>query len=242
MNKKILLIDVGTHYGQEYNAIFSNHFYFLHISFKQFILRYFFKIGDSVPVVDFLSIIKLRRYLKSMRSCFKIVFIEPNPFVVRKFYRSVDLYIPCALENSNSIRLANLYISKGNLEGQGNSIYRNNLNYGHILVAASSAKIIALKIKEDLKIDLNDNNLSIILRINCEGAEDEVIYDFQEIFKSQLKAVLGALKDVSEIKGDAALIKLHSFMDSKKIIYIPFTPSISTWLKPMTYIKKLIFF
>jgi len=50
-----------------------------------------------------------------------------------------------------------------------------------------------------------------LLRLNCEGVEDTVIYSVSESFGKKLKLVCGSLKDVEELKGTGAAESLDEF-------------------------------
>ena len=61
-----------------------------------------------------------------------------------------------------------------------------------------------------------------MLRLNCEGVEDEVIYSAQNVFGNKLKLIAGSLKDVKELKGEVAFNKLFEFMNQRDYLLFNF--------------------
>ena len=76
-----------------------------------------------------------------------------------------------------------------------------------------------------------------MLRLNCEGVEDTVIYSVSESFGKKLKLVCGSLKDVEELKGVGAAESLDEFMQAKELPFIKFSSGIYTW--PQAHIAIL---
>ena len=71
----------------------------------------------------------------------------------------------------------------------------------------------------------------ILLRLNCEGMEDDIIYSCEKLFKNKLKLVMGALDDVKKIKSEIIYNDLINFMREKNLKFTYFTPDPNTWLK-----------
>ena len=79
-----------------------------------------------------------------------------------------------------------------------------------------------------------------MLRLNCEGVEDAVIYSVSDSFGKKLKLVCGSLKDVEELKGTEAAKSLDEFMEAKELPFIKFSSGIYTWPEAHTAILKLL--
>ena len=88
----------------------------------------------------------------------------------------------------NYLKIGKLYHADSHETSQGNSIYKNkgNVNIDNF---NSCILIDADKFSEYYKqfLDEKFNSYEIILRINCEGSEDDVIYAMHKIFKKKIK-------------------------------------------------------
>ena len=93
-------------------------------------------------------------------------------------------------------------------------------------------------------MDEKFKSYEIILRINCEGSEDDVIYAMHKTFKNRLKLIFGSLKDVRDVKGEREYINLENYMKKNKLRFIDFSPSVQTWLNSFSalnfYLKKIV--
>ena len=69
----------------------------------------------------------------------------------------------------------------------------------------------------------------VILRLNCEGAEDDVIYAASEQFKDRLVLVMGSLKDVEGCKGREAYNNLIDFLKGGNLPFVFFSSSVISW-------------
>ena len=81
-------------------------------------------------------------------------------------------------------------------------------------------------------------NYEILLRLNCEGVEDEIIYSCEKIFNKKLKLIMGAVDDVKKIKSEIIYNDLIIFMEEKNLKFTYFTPDPNTWLKAHETIYK----
>jgi hypothetical protein len=70
----------------------------------------------------------------------------------------------------------------------------------------------------------------VIIRLNCEGVEDDVIYSAHKYFGSKLQLICGSLKDVKGVKGPEALQRLEEFMSEHGLVFAKFYAPIYTWL------------
>ena len=93
-----------------------------------------------------------------------------------------------------------------------------------------------------LKLQLEDNfgnDYKVLVRLNCEGVEDDVIYAARHQFGKNLKLVCGSIKDVRICKGEDCYKALLNFMQQNSIPYVSFSPGMSSWLSSFLAIKKI---
>lgn len=245
---KIVWIDVGTHDAQEYKSIFSTNLHFYWKIFRRFLGSTILKRGNFLTFNDLFKINSYRKYLKNNKGYFHFTFIEANYKVLQSsIYNDADDVFCFAIgsDTKNHLKIGKLYHANDNEKSQGNSIYRNkgNININNF---NSCILIDADKFSQYYKkfLDEKFNSYEIILRINCEGSEDDVIYAIHKTFKKKLKFILGSLKDVKGVKGEKEYIDLKNYMKKNKLCFINFSPSVNTWLDSFSaldfYLKKLI--
>jgi len=243
--KKILYIDVGTHFGQEYDVLFRGPVYLVYRilrSYAAFLLK---KSHVRLSFKDAFEIIKLSWFLQKHKSYFLSILVEPNPKLFSRFcYKECDVHLPVALSNDNGIRYGELFYSGNDKTGQGSSIFPNKRgavkdNFAPVIVANSLTTLTYI-LEAIVQENFDYFDANVILRLNCEGSEDEVIYATREVFGDNFLKVFGSLKDVLDIKGLAAYNKLELFLTEKNISFEKFTPSIDTWLPALRSIKKSI--
>ena len=162
-------------------------------------------------------------------------------FVLKMFRNSkkkIDLtFFPFILSNlskEKDIFFSNFYINENSLSS---SIYEKKTNHQikRTLSINISSFIEVLKREK-----LLDENLSILLRINCEGEEFEII---KELIKNKIKidSVLGSLFDVKKIHGDSTYNEMLETLIKNDIDYIHFKASDpSTWSKGIDTLKKYL--
>jgi len=238
-NGELLIIDIGTHSGIEIKS-FSNTSFFLNKILKDFFKKFF-----SFSNKKFLKVCKyyldlINSHFKLKRSINKIslITIEPNFLhFSNTVYKNSTLLIPCAIDerSKNCIDTSKLYIANSNRLSEGNSIFINkkNINKNNYLLVSSirTEALINLIKKRFMK-----RGLKIILRINCEGAEDQIIIKLKEKFPENLVGVLGSLKDVIDIKGLNKYNKLVRFMKKNNLKFIEFSSDIFSWEKAHSFI------
>jgi len=199
-NKKIIWIDVGTHFGQEYNSIFSTNLNFYYKIIKRFI-NGILKRQKTISLSNFKDIINKRSQIKKKSKYFYSIFIEANSNIIFKknFYLKADMFFNIALteEKSNPISIKKLFLGGDGKLSQSSSIFLSKKNlqknfYVPTMGICSGVFFNKLKIYLDKKF----SNYDILLRLNCEGVEDDVIYSVYKIFGKRLKLICGALKDV----------------------------------------------
>lgn len=239
--KMNIWIDIGTHSGQEYNSIFGSNFIFYIKVIKNLLLK------KIVNFKEIINLINLRNKIKNKRNEFFIIFVEANYKIIlkKKVYNEAEMIFNFALtdnKNQNSFNLIKLYFLRNqNQISQGSSIYKNKANINekdYILTHGVSVDSFMQSIKKELDKRFLDYN--IILRLNCEGVEDSVIYSAYKYFNKDLKIISGSLKDVKYIKGENVYKNLEQFMKDKNIINTVFTPNTNSWFETFKEFNKLI--
>ena len=150
------------------------------------------------------------------------------------------MVLPAAIQSKreNNSRTIKLFFANNDPKSAGNSIFssKGNVNKNNF------RNVLSLNSFETLDI-LNNTflheNSKVVLRINCEGMEDEIIYEFKKYLTNRLKCIMGSLKDVKSIKADKKYSQLMKFIDDEKIIFIPFSDDIDTWCKAHSFLYSL---
>ena len=241
---KIIWVDIGTHFGQEYKSVFSNDLWFILKIIKRFLVKFLLKKGEILSLKSFFNILGYRRFIKKHKSIFRIIFVEANQMLLAKsVYRKADDVFNIALKSNKNTEdlISKLYIVNNNSISEGNSIYlsKPNINDQHYISCISvQSNYFAKSLK--LFLDNQYSKYEIILRINCEGSEDDIIYSFHNEFANKFNIVFGSLKDVKEIKGRKAFMNLNSFLKEKNIKFISFSSSILSWENSHNEIVKIL--
>tara|TARA_Y100000589_G_scaffold326329_1_gene365891 strand:- start:2762 stop:3553 length:792 start_codon:yes stop_codon:yes gene_type:complete len=255
----IVFIDVGTHKGQELMSMFRLRYIIkrsiIHsIKKLPIITPLLFKFSGNYLFRDSNSCLSFRQLIglvisnlkfKKLRKKLYVIAIEPNHFLLDEpVYKLVDqtLCIGFNQIDSPDLSIKKLFYPKNDKSEQGATILKNYTHqecfrendYFHIICGNPSRIIKELNTLENLK------SKKIILRINCEGLEDDVIYSLHNHFKKNLVLVLGSLKDVLEIKGKTSYENLINFMEKQNIKFQPFNDGIRDWPKAHAEILQLI--
>ena len=244
---KIIWIDIGTHYGQEYQSIFSTDLYFYWKIFRRLVGSKLLKRGDFLRLTDITKLNSYRKYLKNHKNFFHFTFIEANYRILNSsiYNHAQDVFcFAIGSHKKKPLKIGRLYYGDNDETSQGNSIYKNkgNINIDNF---QSCILIDANKFSDYYKNYLDDKfkSYEIILRINCEGSEDDVIYAMHKTFKNKLKLIFGSLKDVKGVKGEKEYINLENYMKKNKLRFIDFSSSVHTWLNAFSaldfYLKKV---
>ena len=243
-NKKIIWIDIGTHFGQEYNSIFGSNFNFYSKIIKRFI-NGILKRQKSINLFILQDIIYKRAQIKKKSKYFYSIFIEANPKIIFKknFYLKADMIFNVALmgEKNKPISITKLYLGKDGELSQSSSIFLSKKNLkknSYVTTLGMSGKEFFSKLK--LYLNKKFNNYDILLRLNCEGVEDDIIYSAHSTFGKKLKIICGALKDVKDIKGLKAYKKLNKFLLNNKLFFFDFHTDIESWSKAYIAILNML--
>jgi len=239
---KIIYIDVGTHFCQEYQSIFGSHRYFFYKILRRFVGYHILRKGEKLKIKTFLNIFRLRSQLRSMRDNFEFYFVEANPKIISHcdVYKQAHAVFNVALTNEKKIDIVKLYVANNNYLGQGNSILKEKYNVSineYIPTIGVPSLIFFENLSEYLK-NLH-TNYKVILRLNCEGVEDDIIYAAHKVFGSNLVLTMGSLKDVEETKGHEAYLNLKNFLNKSNLQFVLFKSSVTTWTESFKSILTL---
>lgn len=234
--KKVVWIDVGTHFAQEHGSIFSSNAIFYFFIIRRFISSKLFRRGKFVTLQTLKEIISTRNKLRKKTQDFYSIFIEANSEIARKmkFYPEADLFFNLALTNnsSQSPSITKLYLGDGNALSQGSSIFleKHNVKQDNFIAAIGASTNDFFK-ELELYLSNQFSDYVAIIRLNCEGVEDDVIYSAHKYFGSKLQLICGSLKDVKGVKGPEALNRLEGFISENGLVFAKFYAPIYTWLE-----------
>ena len=240
--KKILIIDVGSHEAQEFQALFLNsrkkNFY----NWVKHLNRVRRAGGKSCSFATFKNLLTNANWLRTHRQSVHYVLVEPNiRLCSTPAYRHADQIANIALaEEDDSFAVRKLYFAGNDVQGQGSSVFTEKPN-----VDVSSFDWVVSVDPKKFFVQLNENivklnNSSIILRLNNEGAEVETIKAAHEVFGEKLVGIMGSLSDVEKVKGKSALLELHSFIENINIPFFPFSTDFATWPNAMSFVREKI--
>ncbi len=244
--KKIIWIDVGTHFGQEYNSIFGSNFAFYTHVVKRFIGKKIFNRGKFIGFQSLRNVVYSRARIRKRSDDFYTVFVEANPKIAytRNIYRDASMVFNLALTDESEvspISIAKLYLGDGSELSQGSSVFLEKENvqkdsYVTTLGVSSVSFFNELQAYFEEKFEDYD----VLLRLNCEGVEDEVIYAAHNSFGKKLKLICGSLKDVEGVKGLEASQKLDKFINDNKLLFVYFHSGMISWPEAHAAVLNLL--
>ena len=231
---KIIWIDVGTHFAQEHNSIFGPNYGFWRLIIRRFLSYKILKRGKFISFEQLRSIIHSRASIRKRARDFFTVIIEANPKIAlkKKFYPNANIFLNLALtgDEHSPVSIAKLYISNKGELSEGNSLFikKDNPKAGrHIATFGVSTRDFFRELA--LYLDDQFKDYEVLLRLNCEGVEDDVIYSTFSSFGNKLKLICGSLKDVEELKGLEASQKLDDFINDNNLVFKTFNSGIHSW-------------
>jgi len=240
--KKILIIDVGSHLAQEFQALFlnsrKNYFY----NWVKHLNRVRRAGGKPCSFETFKNLLTNSKWLRINRQSVHYVLVEPNiRLCSAPAYRHADQIANIALaEEQDSFSVRKLYFAGNDAQGQGSSVFTEKPNVDvssfDWIVSVDPKKFFDQLNKNIVELD----NLSIILRLNNEGAEVETIKAAHEIFGKNLVGIMGSLSDVEKVKGKSALSELHSFIENINVPFLPFSTDFATWPSAIRFVREKI--
>jgi hypothetical protein len=244
--RKIVWIDVGTHLAQEYDSVMGSNFNIYIKLLRRFIGWLFLSKGKFLNIRDLKSIFYAREIIKKNKNRFSFYFVEANSKIINKkkaYLNANGIFNIALIDRANkAFRITKLFIANNNAFSTGNSIFKNkkNININHfIFTAGISTDFFFKEIKLNLEQEFGKNYL-VLLRLNCEGVEDDIIYSAHSFFKKKLSLICGTIDDVEKCKGNEAYKELMKFMTLKKISFVNFSPSVNTWPKAHLKILNLL--
>ena len=237
---KLLFVDVGTHKGQEYRAIFETSKWNY---FKRFVNQRSMasrRKEEPLSISGFKKLIANASFLRSRRSDIHYVMVEPNSKIFcLPIYQSADLALCVSLsKNEKSASLARLYFANGDNTGQGSSLFESKPNvsledYSSVLNLDPTS--FASMLKDHFEKE-HGSSYQVVLRINNEGAEVDVIESFYQVFSDRLIGVLGSLSDVQKVHGEEQLSALYSYMKQNDIEFVPLFSAFCSWPNAMSFL------
>ena len=235
----LILIDIGTHSCGEIKSFTNSKFFFFKL-IKRIIKNIYKK--KSTSISSFKKLITNHFKLKNISKKITLILIEPNYLhFEEKPYKFSSMVLPAAIKSTskNNSRTIKLFFANNDPKSAGNSIFnsKGNVNKNNFRNVLS---LNSYELLDILKNTYLHENSKVILRINCEGMEDEIIYEFKKYLANRLKGIMGSLKDVKSIKGDKKYSQLMKFIDDEEIIFIPFYPDIDTWSRAHSFLYSLI--
>lgn len=243
--KKIIWIDVGTHFAQEHTSIFGSNFNFYRKALKRILIKSIFNRGKAVDIRGFKEIVKYRAKIRKQRRQFYSIFVEANPKIAyrNRNYVNADMVFNIALtdDTSKEFSIIKLYLGDGNELSQGSSVFLEKGNVTEDSYLTTSG-VSAHKFFSELRSFLTDKfgDYEVLLRLNCEGVEDDVIYAAYHSFGKQLKLICGSLKDVEGVKGKDASTRLDNFITENQLLFVFFYSGIDSWPQAHKAVCKLL--
>ena len=239
---KIIYVDVGTHFAQEYRSIFGSEKYFIMKIIRRLIGYYVLRIGEILSLSQLSDLIRQRRELRRKRKYFLSFFVEANASVIQHsdIYKAADGVFNCALNGEQQLSLTNLYLANNDQLSQGSSIYltKGNVNANDAIPTLGVPATLFFKSLKSY-IESSMGKYSVILRLNCEGVEDDVIYSAHQVFSDKLVLVMGSLKDVRDCKGSVAYDALENYLNMNKLPFVFFSSSMHSWIEAHKSINEV---
>lgn len=238
-NGDFILIDIGTHSCGEIKSFSDSKFFFFKIA-KRIIKNLYKK--KSLDITYFKKLVSNHFKIKSYAKKITLILVEPNYLHFNEnSYKLSSMVLPAAIKNlkENDIRTTKLFFANNDPKSAGNSIFStkgnvNEKNFKNVLILSTN------ELFDILKNTYLHKNSKVIIRLNCEGMEDDIIYDFKRFIPNRLIMIMGSLKDVKSIKGNEDYSKLIEFLDNEKINFIPFSDDIDTWGQAHSYFYSLL--
>ena len=238
---KVLFIDVGSHECQEIKALTEPSIFLLLLFIKRFIINFFIK-GNIAPSLKnfFIFLSTRKKILKTTNFCF--VAIEPNwRHYSCKIYKKLNYVFCFGLQKLDfDIDIKSLTYKTSEKKCQGATLFEKQSNSDLVdMIPVLDTDYFCEHILQNI---VNENNdeipTKIILRLNCEGTEDEVIYSINKKFSRLLVGVLGSLDDVKKKKGITKAEALDYYLNSNSIDFCRFSSNMNTWPETIKFLEN----
>lgn len=251
-----VFLDIGTHKAQELRLLSGEQKFivseyiqwwvsliirFVKNPFRKIPVKYgegrYIKSPLHFSLKDHLKIIYKSLIVKNLiRSC-KVISVDPAFEVASKYLKKIDeefLFFPISLSGEdNSLSIIPLYLSNNSLSSSVFEDQDKFSKHSYCLNLSPSQFFQSL-----LNLNIISNENEIILRMNCEGAETDIIKALQK-HNFNVKIILGSLGDVKKVHGNDRYQNLLKNLDSNNIVYQYFKGTDpSTWLESFKLLKK----
>ena len=238
---KVIFVDVGSHECQEIKALTQSSAYLSILFLKRYFLNWFVKGLIAPPILEFVDFLKIRKKLmKETDFCF--VAVEPNWRNLNcKIYSKLNYVFCFGLQKIDSdFEIKDLSFKSSNKNDQGASLFKTpeHSNLSEAIPVIDTDYFCKNILQVILDTYKNGELPKILLRLNCEGTEDDVIYSFQKIFPEILVGVLGSLDDVMKKKGTNKAEDLEQYLLLNSIDFCRFSSNMSTWPNALKYLKN----
>ena len=238
---KVLFIDIGSHECQEIKALTQSSILLSLLYFKRYVINFFVKGLIVPPIIDFLDFLKIRKkLLKRIDFCF--VAIEPNWRHYRcQIYKKLSYVFCFGLQKmNNDIEMKHLSFKSLKKNDQGASLFKapGNSDLSDVITVLDTDYFCKHVLQKIVSTHVDEGMTRMVLRLNCEGTEDDVIYSVNQIFSDQLVGILGSLDDVKKKKGDIKADALDEYLLLNSIDFCRFSSNMSTWPKTIKFLEN----
>ena len=79
---KLVYIDIGTHFGQEFKSMFGSQWYFFWKITRRIIGYYRLNKGEKLSIKNLVNLVQQRQIIKKHKNNFLTYFIEANPKII----------------------------------------------------------------------------------------------------------------------------------------------------------------
>lgn len=241
--KNIVWVDVGTHFGQELLATVGPSRLIFSAYLRRFLSAYILRRGHAYSMKSLYEIISKRSQLNASADIMTIA-VEANLHLFHKFvYKYCNMAFCLALGRSREPKLTKLFLTSGKKYGQGSTIFESKQGTSsdeYVATFLMDPAVFFNNLKIILDERFTDDNYKVILRLNCEGAEDEVIRDCRRVFGQDLLLVAGSLKDVREIKGEHQYVALNKYLCENNVKFVQFSSRWDTWNSALDVIIEFV--
>lgn len=243
--KPIVWIDIGTHEGQEFRSVFGPALTAFGIrAFRRFIGAKWLGRGKSPSASQLWKLFVTRSEIRKNRNLFYAVVVDANANLLKHWvYQEADAVFCVALANTTGrgVSVGKLYLVHNDLRGHGSSVFeeKHNINEETFLPSLIiHTDVFAKELACYLASVLGD--YKVLLRVNCEGSEDDVVYSFHRVFSTKLMHVFGSLKDVHGVKGENAYRELMQYLQCENIGFTAFSSDLNSWVGAHERISTLL--
>ena len=178
--------------------------------------------------------------MKRINFCF--IAVEPNwRHFNSKIYKKLNHVFCFGLQKMKSnFEKKNLSFESYTKKDQGASLFKksDNPNLLDSIIVFDTDYFCENILSVILDSYNDDKSPKMILRLNCEGTEDDVIYSIKKKFPNNLLGILGSLDDVEKKRGEIKSKQLNEYLISNSIDFCRFSSNMSTWPDALKFLEK----